>query len=62
MTQQDNVPSSDILQMLEGVTERLNQLETRLNRFQPTLAALGMTLNLGETVQPIRQPTSFAKF
>jgi adenylate cyclase len=55
MTQQDNTQSSDILQMLEGVTDKLNQLEGRLNRFQPTLAALGMTLNLAETMQPIRQ-------
>jgi hypothetical protein len=55
MTQQDSVPSSDTLQIIEGMTERLNQLEIRLTRFQPTLAALGMTLNLPETMQPIRQ-------
>jgi adenylate cyclase len=55
MTQQESVQQPDTLQLLEEVVSKLEQLETRLNRFQPTLAALGMTLNLGETMQPIRQ-------
>jgi transcriptional regulator with GAF, ATPase, and Fis domain len=54
MVQQDNAQSSDVLQTIEGAVERLNELEIRLNRYQPTLAALGMNLNVGETIQPIR--------
>jgi adenylate cyclase len=55
MAQQESVPPSDTPQLVEDIADKLNQFETRLKRFQPTLAALGMTLNLGETLQPIRQ-------
>ncbi len=54
MTQQDGAHSQEVLQLIENVMDKLVQLETRLNRFQPTLTALGMTLNIGETIQQIR--------
>ncbi len=55
MAQQEAPQSSDVLQTLDAIAEKLNVLETRLNRFQPTLAALGMALNVGENILPIRQ-------
>ncbi len=55
MTNPDSNNASDAHQSLDLVLDGLNQLEIRLNKFQPTLAALGMSLNIKDTLDTMRQ-------
>ncbi|HLY29251.1 MAG TPA: GAF domain-containing protein [Aggregatilineales bacterium] len=56
MSSQDiNNVTSDAHQTIDMVLDGLNQLEIRLNKFQPTLAALGMSLNIKDTMDMLRQ-------
>src|SRR5262245_57425854 len=61
MTQQDSAPSLDVYQALDGVLTTLTDLEARLNKYGPTLTALGMPLNVASTFQQVRETLEKSK-
>src|SRR3954468_18006711 len=61
MTQQDSTPSVDVHQALDGMLTTLNDLEARLNKYSPTLAALGMPLNVTTVFQQMRDTLEKSK-